>query len=276
MSISPFESDQDGGFNLAKWSAPAALDDQAFDTIGQTVRHAAGAIDGLRDILERLHSSVEQATEQRRHDIAIGSLFTRAQEFADDAVREGHQLAQRIIADAEFEAGRIIGAAKVEAHRLVEEGRHSAALPPGAVRALQATIEEFGRMNSALALELTTLARALARTPESRLADPTPGLSAETSPEAGPRALSFTPPPIQGPWNEQPVSAPSPIPAPAWAPALPPTESPWTEQPRSAGIAPETEDSPPTGYWSSLQPTREDPSTRSPRRSEPGARWPAP
>ena len=157
----PFETSQESGFALAGWIAPRSLDDEAFETIGQTVRHAAGAIDGLKDILERLQNSVAQATEQRRNDIEIGQLFTRAQEFVDGAVNEGHELAQRIIADAEFEAARIIAAAKQEAHGLIEEGRYSASLPSDAVRALQATIVKFARMNSMLVEELSNLNGAL-------------------------------------------------------------------------------------------------------------------
>ena len=69
---------QGDGFNLADWSGSAGLDDDAFEAIGQTVQHAAGAIDGLKDILERLQSSVAEATEQRRNDIEIGQLFMRS------------------------------------------------------------------------------------------------------------------------------------------------------------------------------------------------------
>jgi len=162
MPIPPFEAGQDSGFALAAWSAPPSLDDEAFETIGQTVRHAAGAIDGLKDILERLQNSVAQATEQRRNDLEIGQLFTRAQEFVDGAVTEGQEVAQRIIADAEFEAARIIAAAKQEAHDLIQEGRYSASLPSDAVRALQSTIGEFARMNSMLVEELSNLNKALA------------------------------------------------------------------------------------------------------------------
>ena len=69
--------------NFASPTTPLALDDEGFETIGQTVEHAAGAIDGMKDILERLQDSVAEATEQRRNDIEIGQLFTRAQEYVE-------------------------------------------------------------------------------------------------------------------------------------------------------------------------------------------------
>jgi len=161
MSDSPDEPSQDARFEMAGWSTPAGLDDAALETIGQTVQHAAGAIDGLKDILGRLQYSVVEATEQRRNDIEIGLLFTRAQEFVEGAVTEGHELAQRIVADAEFEAVQIITAAKAEAHRLIEEGRDSGSLPSEAVIALQTTIEDFSQMNSALVQELSAVKEAL-------------------------------------------------------------------------------------------------------------------
>ena len=161
MPIPPGGPGQNGGSPFTEPSAPG-LDDQALEAIGQTVRHAAGTIDGLKDILDRLQRSVAEATEQRRNDIEIGQLFTRAQDFVQGAVIEGHELAQRIVADAEFEASRIMTAAKEEAHRLIEDGRQSASLPSEAVMALQSTIAEFSRMNNTLVQELTTLTEALA------------------------------------------------------------------------------------------------------------------
>ena len=168
MPTPSLEPDQEEGLGLADWSGSSGLDDDAFETIGQTVRSAAGAIDGLKDTLERLQRSVWQATEQRRNDIEIGQLFTRAQEFVEAAVTEGNELAQRIVADAEFEAAQIISAAKEEAHRLIEDAKGSNALPSEVVRALETTIGDFTRMNSALADELSTLTDALATREASR------------------------------------------------------------------------------------------------------------
>ena len=143
MSIPPFNPAQESGTKGAGWANSQGLDDQAFEAIDQTVRHAAGAVDGLRDILERLQQSVAQATEQRRNDIEIGHLFSKAEEFVAGAVSEGQELAQRIIADAEFEASIIVTAAKEEAKRLHEESTRATSLPPEAVSALEATIREF-------------------------------------------------------------------------------------------------------------------------------------
>ncbi len=246
MSISPSELGQDGGRHLAGWTASSGLDDQAFDTIGQTVRHAAGAIDGLKDILERLQNSVALATEQRRNDIEIGRLFTRAQDFVEGAVNEGHELAQRIIADAEFEAARIIAAAKEEAHRLVEEGRNSATLPSEAVRALQATIGEFGRMNDALVQELSVLAEALTSHRDSRAGDP---------PFAPLKALSHM--------DSEGLSSSPPMEA---RPRV-------TESQQDGGSMDETPLSSSTGYWDAIRTSRQAPGPRMGRHSAPGSRW---
>jgi hypothetical protein len=162
MPFPTIEPDQHRAVEFPDWSATPDLDDAAFRSIDETVRHAAGAIDGLKDILGRLQRSVAQATEQRRNDIEIGQLFTRAQGFVERAVIEGHELAQRIVTDAEFEATRIIATAKEEAYRIVEEGRRATGLPAEAIAALHATIGEFGRTNSALVQELSTLTDALA------------------------------------------------------------------------------------------------------------------
>jgi len=245
MSVSPSEPSQDSGFNFAGWTASPGLDDQAFETIGQTVRHAAGAIDGLRDILERLQNSVARATEQRRNDIEIGQLFTRAQEFVDGAVTEGHALAQRIIADAEFEAARIIAAAKEEANRLVEDAGNSGTLPSEAVRALQATIGEFGRMNEALVHELSILAEALssrrASSGTDRASMPSDDLSQMDS------------------------GALPPLP-PLAARSLP------TEYEQNGGGAGDVPPLSPTGYWGAMRTSRQAPSPRMGRHSASGGK----
>jgi hypothetical protein len=187
--------------NFAGPTTPLALDDEGFETIGQTVEHAAGALDGMKDILERLQSSVAEATEQRRNDIEMGQLFTRAQEYVESAINESHELAQKIVGDAEFEALQIVTAAREEASRLVEDGRRSAPLPSAAVAALQETIEEFARMNAVLVRELATLAQALAAHRESQIASPT---------------LLHPPPPPQFESHESTQALPPPPPAAAW------------------------------------------------------------
>ena len=169
MSIPSFPPGQESGTNGPGWAISQGLDDQAFEAIDQTVRHAAGAIDGLRDILERLQKSVAQATEQRRNDIEIGHLFSKAEEFVEGAVSEGHELAQRIIADAEFEASMIVTAAKEEASRLIAEGRRATSVPSEAVSALEATIREFARMNKAITDQLALVGSALTNQRESRI-----------------------------------------------------------------------------------------------------------
>lgn len=187
--------------NFAGPTTPLALDDDGFETIGQTVQHAAGAIDGMRDTLERLQRSVAEATEQRRNDIEIGQLFTRAEEFVEGAVHESRELGQKIVADAEFEALQIVTAAKEEASRLVEESRRSVSLPAGAVAALQATIGEFGRMNDALVQELATLAQALAAHRDSQIPSSTllhPPTSTHVASRESTQALP--PPPPAADW----------------------------------------------------------------------------
>ena len=239
MTIPPLEPSGESGPSLAPWSAPARLDDEAVGVIVETVRHAAGALDGLKDILEGLQSSVALATEQRRTDMEIGYLFMRAQEFLDEAVAEGHELAQRIVADAEFEASRIVAAAKHEAHRLIDEGRHSASLPSEAVGALQSTIEEFGRMNSALVQELSGLTDALAF-----YSNGGPGVSTHSQE-------------LSGAVQPQSVGA---------------ENQPAQDQQTQRSSA-ETVPSPPTGYWSALRPRRQPSSARVGRHSAPGSRW---
>jgi cell division septum initiation protein DivIVA len=241
---------QGGGFNLADWSGSAGLDDDAFEAIGQTVQHAAGAIDGLKDILERLQSSVAEATEQRRNDIEIGQLFMRAQDFVEGAVTEGHALAQRIVADAEFEAARIILAAKEEARRLVEEAKSSASLPSEAVLALQATIREFGRMNQVLVHELSGLSQALDNRRET--ANGVASLaSADGAPEKQWAELAGGSAPPQAN-NADALFADGQL----------PVTSPAPQEP-----------SPQTGYWSTLKATKETPEPRVGRHGAPGARW---
>jgi cell division septum initiation protein DivIVA len=218
MPIPPFGPDQNGGSQFAVAPSVSGLDDEAFEAIGQTVRHAAGAIDGLKDILDRLQRSVADATEQRRNDIEIGQLFTRAQDFVEDAVTEGNELAQRIVADAEFEAARIIAAAKEEAHRLVEDGRQAASLPSEAVMALQSTIEEFSRMNNSVVQELSSLTDALTAHHQSRPVPFASPQSRQLTPSTGISDSEATTPPR----SADTLVVPPPPPSPATAQHLPP------------------------------------------------------
>ena len=142
---------------------PGGIDDSAFETVGQTVRHAAGALEGLRDILERLETSIAKAVDQRRTEEQIGELFVRAQEYVDRSIFETEERARIVVAEAEHEASRIISAARGEAQRLIEEARRSARLPAEAARQLQATIDGFGQVNSELLRELTALSQTLTR-----------------------------------------------------------------------------------------------------------------
>jgi cell division septum initiation protein DivIVA len=214
MSIPSFTPGQESGTNGPGWAISQGLDDQAFEAIDQTVRHAAGAIDGLRDILERLQKSVAHATEQRRNDIEIGHLFSKAEEFVEGAVSEGHELAQRIIADAEFEASMIVTAAKEEASRLIAEGRRSTSVPSEAVSALEATIREFARMNKAITDQLALVSGALASQRESRI-----NRSGEWQPQRQEQA--------PGTPNAVPTY---PAPPPPGVPVAPPNSSPATSQ----------------------------------------------
>jgi len=243
MPDSPDEPGRDGRFDLAGLGGPTGLDDAAFVTIGETVKHAAGAIDGLKDILGRLQSSVAEATEQRRNDIEIGLLFTRAQDFVERAVTEGHELAQRIVADAEFEAVRIITAAKAEAHRLIEEATDASSLPPQAVTALQATIEEFSRMNNALVQELSAVKEALASNRPSR------PMGSQHTPSEGPSGAPFG-------------ESASPTERLSWPESHRANQSPSSTWPLS-----------PDGYWSTLRPRRGAADGRVGRHSAPGAPW---
>jgi cell division septum initiation protein DivIVA len=142
---------------------PGGIDDSAFETVGQTVRHAAGALEGLRDILERLETSIAKAVDQRRTEEQIGELFVRAQEYVDRSIFETEERARIVVAEAEHEASRIISAARGEAQRLIDDARRSARLPAEAARQLQATIDGFGQVNSELLRELTALSQTLTR-----------------------------------------------------------------------------------------------------------------
>ena len=140
----------------------AALDDAAVRAVGDTVRHAAGVLSGLQELLQRLDASIADAAAQRRTEVEIGQLITRTNEFVERTVAEAEEQARHLVAEAEFEATRIVAAAKEQAHRLIEEAKQSSALPPEAVRQLQVTIDGFGHLNGELLRELNALGQTLA------------------------------------------------------------------------------------------------------------------
>jgi hypothetical protein len=161
MPNPPADRPESSGFTRPGVTPAVGIDDDAFETVGQTVRHAAGALEGLRDILERLEFSITKAVDQRRNEEQIGELFIRAQEYVDRSIAETEERARIVVAEAEIEAGRIISVARDEARRLIEEGKRSTRLPADAVRQLQATIDGFGHVNRDLLRELTALSQTL-------------------------------------------------------------------------------------------------------------------
>jgi len=143
---------------------PGSLTDADFDTVGQTIRHAAGAVSGLQDILSRLEESIRAAIDHRQIEAELGGLFVRAQAFVDQAIADAEARARRLIADAEIEAAQIVGSARDEAARLVAAADDTSALPNDAARRLQMTVESFGHVNSELLDELTALSEVLLAT----------------------------------------------------------------------------------------------------------------
>jgi len=178
----------------------ASFDDAAVQAVGETVRHAAGVLAGLQDLLQRLDSSINDAAAQRRTEIEIGQLITRTNEFVERSVAEAEEQARHLVAEAEFEATRIVAAAKEQAHRLIEEAKQSSALPPEAVRQLQVTIDGFGHLNGELLRELTALGQTLAtyaRPPAPTVpaaAPPPPAQPASLETGSAPTSDAQTPP----------------------------------------------------------------------------------
>ncbi len=150
------------------------LDAAAFDTVGQTVRHAAGAVEGLRDILERLEGSIARAVDHRQTEEQFGHLFLRAQAFVDASIAEAQERARLLVAESEREASRIVSAARDEAARVVAEGHRPARLPVEAAQQLQSTVAHFGEVNRELLHELTTLGQLLTGRPPVTASQPTP------------------------------------------------------------------------------------------------------
>jgi hypothetical protein len=116
--------------------------------------------------------------------LEIGSLFVKAQRFADETANEAERKAQEVIHVAEAKAAEIIqratsaewvARAKVasalteEAQITGHDGQQTGAIapqtqppiPPGAIATLSAAIEEFAEANRTLAAELVKLRLAL-------------------------------------------------------------------------------------------------------------------
>ena len=136
-------------------------DDTTLESIADTVGYAAGAIEGLRDVLDRLNSSVARAQEERSTEVRLGQLFTRAQDFVDGALADAREQAKKILQDAEAEAFMIVSASKAEAERVLEEARHQATRDTRALEQLDSTIATFNRVNAELVAELSSLQQAL-------------------------------------------------------------------------------------------------------------------
>jgi hypothetical protein len=131
--------------------------------------------------------------------LEIGSLFVKAQRFADETANEAERKAQEVILAAEAKAAEIIqratsaewvARAKVVSAQTEEapitghNGQHAGAIapqtqspiPPEAIATLSAAIEEFADANRTLAVELVKLRLALgessAAVPEGQLLHP--------------------------------------------------------------------------------------------------------
>ena len=107
MSNLPVGPTSPGAFEAPVPRPTTGIDAAAFETVGQTVRHAAGALEGLRDILERLESSIARAVDHRQTEEQFGHLFLRAQAFVDasiaamlDASRRAKLILPKSAADA--------------------------------------------------------------------------------------------------------------------------------------------------------------------------------
>ncbi len=223
MSNLPVGPTSPGAFEAPVPRPTTGIDAAAFETVGQTVRHAAGALEGLRDILERLEGSIARAVDHRQTEEQFGHLFLRAQAFVDASIAEAHKHARRVVADSEREASRIVSAAREEAARILEEGHRSSRMPDLAAHQLQTTVEHFGEVNRELLHELTALAQLLtgrppapaAPTPQSALSPqflaPAPELSRESlTAQNGQQPAPVSPPSSSaGYWDTPRHAAPS-------------------------------------------------------------------
>jgi ABC-type transporter Mla subunit MlaD len=215
MSNLPVGPTSPGAFEAPVPRPTTGIDAAAFETVGQTVRHAAGALEGLRDILERLEGSISRAVDHRQTEEQFGHLFLRAQAFVDASIAEAQERARRLVADSEREASRIVSAAREEAGRILEESHRSSRLPAEAAHQLQSTVEHFGEVNRELLQELTALGQLLTGhppttpTPQPALPQqflaPAPGLPQESPTAQNGRQLAPTPPPSSsGYWDMPP------------------------------------------------------------------------
>src|SRR5580658_2606524 len=171
MSNLPVGPSISGAFEATNPRPAMGFDDAAVETVGQTIRHAAGALEGLRDILERLDTSIARAVDHRQTEEQFGQLFIRAQAFVDAAIADAQDRARRLVIESEHEASRIVAAARDEAKRIIEESQGSSRMPVEAAHQLQTTVEHFGEVNRELLRELTALGQLLTGRPP---AQPTP------------------------------------------------------------------------------------------------------
>lgn len=165
MSNLPVGPSLPGAFEAPSPRPATGFDDAAIETVGQTIRHAAGALEGLRDILGRLDTSIAEAVNHRQTEEQFGQLFIRAQAFVDASIAEAQDRARRLVVESEHEASRIVAAARDEAKRIVEEGQRSSRMPVEAAHQLQTTVEHFGEVNRELLRELTALGQLLTGRP---------------------------------------------------------------------------------------------------------------
>jgi vacuolar-type H+-ATPase subunit H len=206
MSNLPVGPTLPGTFEAANPRPTMGFDNAAVETVGQTIRHAAGALEGLRDILERLDTSITRAVDHRQTEEHFGQLFIRAQAFVDASVAEAQDRARRLVIESEHEASRIVAAAREEAKRIVEESQRSSRMPVEAAHQLQTTVEHFGEVNRELLRELTALGELLTGRPASQ---PTPQASLHEQHQVRVPGVPNEPPAMQN-GHQAPLSAPPP------------------------------------------------------------------
>ena len=237
MSVFP-----DGALSASISPPPGEADPDPIEAIDTTVGEAAGAMQGLHDVLDRLRSLLVLAREERKNELKIGELFIRAQDYVNQAVGEAEERTRKLIAEAETEGARIINAAEQEAKRLTEEARRTSGLPPEVILQLQRTIDEFTRVNGELLVELSSLIQTLSdyRRPGDQHPDAGGGAKAATPPSV-PAATVVSGPPshVQG------SIAPPPPPPTVQAPPPPPPPPPTVQAPPPPPPPPPTVQAPP-------------------------------
>ena len=130
------------------------------------------------------HETTVVDRQSESSGLEIGSLFVKAQRFADDTASEAERKAQEVILAAEAKAAEIIQRAtaaewaaraknasvQAEEPAITEHGGHQAGaiapqaqapVPAEAIATLSAAIEEFADANRTLAAELVKLRLAL-------------------------------------------------------------------------------------------------------------------